>query len=78
MFSSPEFLYFAKIFLNNAAICVSFNLSKDSILQKHLPKTKFKQFFKCKLFRYFEILKSSFTRKLMICRGNELMSPEFN
>jgi hypothetical protein len=37
-------LYFFNISVNSAAICVNFDLSKDSTLPKHLPKIKFKQF----------------------------------
>jgi hypothetical protein len=50
MFSSIEPLYFVKISLNSRAICVNLDLSKTSILQKRLPKTKFKQFLNIYLF----------------------------
>jgi hydroxymethylpyrimidine pyrophosphatase-like HAD family hydrolase len=43
MFLSHEPLYLVKISSNNGAVIVYFDLSKNSIHKKQLPKTKFKQ-----------------------------------
>jgi len=57
MFFSLEPLYFVKISSNSGAIIVYFDLGyeiplggKNSIHKKHLPKTKFKQLLRLKIF----------------------------